>query len=179
MSSAVKLKAKRQCRPIYLSVQRLVNPETGELIGALVPSHPIDQRLLRERKYHVGTELRAELKRPRNPRFNRLVHALGALASDQIDAFSGLDAHAAIKRLQRESGLCCEEMELDLGPLGKLAVKVPQSIAFDEMDETQFHELFRGISRHLAMTYWPGLSEDDVAQQAELMTGSYGEDAGA
>lgn len=162
-------KPKRPRRPVYFRVERLVRPDTGEEVGALVPRYACDLRAMRERKYVVGAELRAELKRPRNPAFHRLVHALGGMAVDQIDGFGDLDAHAAVKRLQREAGVACEEMMIDLGPLGQVPVKVPRSIAFDEMDDGEFSELFRGICRHIAATYWPGMSEDEIAQQAELM----------
>jgi hypothetical protein len=57
-------KAKRQlrARDIRVTVMRVVLPETGELIGALVPDHPIDRRSMKERKFHVGKQLRATLR---------------------------------------------------------------------------------------------------------------------
>ena len=89
-SPLAKAKAKRARRPIYLLVRKLVDPETGELVGALVPANMIDQRLLRERKFNVGREVRAELKQSRNPAFHRLAHALGHLLVDNVDGFEAL-----------------------------------------------------------------------------------------
>lgn len=169
-SPLAKAKAKRARRPIYLLVRKLVDPETGELVGALVPANMIDQRLLRERKFNVGREVRAELKQSRNPAFHRLAHALGHLLVDNVDGFEALDAHAALKRVQAESGICCEPLEIDLGPLGKVSVHQPRSIAFDEMDEAEFGEFFRGVCNFIDQRYLPGLT-GDIRAEYLLMTG--------
>ena len=51
--AAKRIRAKRARRPVYLMVRKLVDPKTGEEIGALVPANQIDARLLRERKFHT------------------------------------------------------------------------------------------------------------------------------
>lgn len=160
--------AKRAKRPIYFTVERLVRVSTGEEVGALVPRYRCDAKEMRARKYCVGTELRAELKKPRNPKFHRLAHALGQLAVDHIEGFESLSAHDALKRLQRECGVQCESQELDLGPLGKVPVSVPRSIAFDELDEGEFGELFAGVVLHIRKAYWPTLSEEAIEELTHM-----------
>lgn len=162
-------KGKRRTRPVYLTVRQMIDQETGEVMGALVPSTSWDRKAMRDRKYATGTELRAELKKPRNPKFNRLVHALGAMLVEHLDAFSGMDAHDAIKRCQRESGLFCEKVATEVPGLGTLTLNMAQSLAFDSMDEGAFQELFRGLCRHVSSTYWLSMTEDQIAEQAELM----------
>lgn len=161
MNAAAK---KRQRRPLYMRVERLVRPETGEAVGALVPLTKWDARAMRERKYHVGTEVRAELKKPRNAKFMRLAHAIGALMVDQHNAFAGLSTHDALKRLQGESGAACETVEYDLPGTGKLIRTEPRSLAFDEMDEGEFQEVVKTIYRHIAATYWTALDETAVEE---------------
>ncbi|MCC4588732.1 DUF1367 family protein [Xanthomonas sp. NCPPB 1067] len=168
--AAKKVRAKRAARPIYLVVRKLIDPDTGELVGALVPANQIDSRLLRERRFNVGREIRAELKQPRNPAFHRMVHALGHLMVDGIEGFETLTAHDAIKRVQTEAGVFCEPFEIDLGPLGKASVAQPRSIAFDEMDEGEFGEFFRGICDHIDKRYLPGLT-DTLRAEYLLMAG--------
>lgn len=170
MSTVAQLKAaKRARRPIYMVVRRLVDPATGEEMGALVPANEIDRRLMKERRFHVNREVRAELKQPRNPGFHRLFHAIGHLMVDNVDDFRDLTAHDAIKRLQRESGVCCEEIEMDLGPLiGKVPVKVPRSMAFDEMPEDEAKVLFEGITAHIGANY-ASVMLDDVRAEFWLM----------
>lgn len=169
MTAALAKRAARKIRPIYFSVRKVADVETGEVIGALVPLTGWDRRAMRERKYHVGAELRAELKRPRNPKFNRLVHALGALLVEHVEAFAGMDAHDAIKRCQREAGLFCEAMTTEVKGIGTLTLNVAQSLAFDSLDEGDFQEFFRGLCRHVSAHYWPTMTEEQVAEQAELM----------
>lgn len=159
---------KRAKRPIYFTVERLVRVSTGEEVGALVPRYQCDLKEMRARKYCVGTELRVELKKPRNPKFHRLAHALGQLAVDHIEGFESLSAHDALKRLQRECGVQCESQELDLGPLGKVPVSVPRSIAFDELDEGEFGELFAGVVLHIRKAYWPTLSEEAIEELTHM-----------
>lgn len=168
--AAKKIRAKRARRPVYLLVRRLVDPSTGELVGCLVPANDIDQRLLRERRFVVGKEIRAELKQSRNPAFHRLVHAVGYLLVDHVDGFESMTAHDAIKEIQKRAGVFCEPMEIDLGQLGKVEVQVPRSIAFDEMDEGEFHELFRGLTDYIDRHLISGLV-DSVRGDYLLMTG--------
>ncbi|RJG13471.1 hypothetical protein D3879_09555 [Pseudomonas cavernicola] len=165
-----KKSTKRADRPIYMTVRKLVNPKTGEEVSALVPGSGIDSYLMHELGLRTGDDVRAVLKLPRNAKFHRLVHALGKLVAEQIEDFQGLSAHDAIKRLQRESGICCEVQSINLPGFGALDVAVAQSIAFDEMDEGAFRELYKGICRHICERYWPTLTPEQVADMAELMT---------
>lgn len=145
--------AKRARRPIYLVPRRMVDAETGEEMGALVPAHPIDRRLLRERGFRRDIPIRAEMKQSRNVKFHRLAHAVGNLLADNVEAFAGLTGHEALKLVQMESGVCCEPMELNLGPLGKVQVKQPRSLAFDEMAEDEFGVFFEGITAYIGEHY--------------------------
>lgn len=152
--AAKKIRAKRARRPVYLMVRRLMDPVTGELLGALVPANEIDQRLLRDRRFVVGKEIRAELKQSRNPAFHRLVHAVGYLLVDHVEEFRDITAHEAIKRVQRAAGICCEPTDIDLGPvLGKVTAMQARSLAFDELDEDEFRAFFNGITSYIAEHY--------------------------
>ena len=161
-TAAEKRAAKRARRPVYLVVRKLMDPDTGEVIGALVPAHPIDQRLLKERKFHVNREVRAELKQPRNAAFHRLAHAVGHLLVDNVEEFRDVTAHEALKRVQRAAGVCCEPFEIDLGPvLGKVTAMQARSLAFDEMEEDEFRTFFDGVTAYIGEHY-AGVMLDEV-----------------
>lgn len=155
--AAKKIKAKRARRPIYLMVTRLIDGSTGRDVGALIPANDIDARLLRERGFKVGKEIRAELKQPRNPGFHRLAHAIGNLLVDNVEKFCGKGGHEVLKEVQAESGVCCdsETFVIDLGTFGRHEVKrnVPRSIAFDEMEEDEFVIFFNGITAYIGEHY--------------------------
>ena len=163
-AAAKKVQAKRARRPVYLMVRKLVDPKTGEEIGALVPANQIDARLLRERKFHTGREVRAELKQPRNPAFHRLAHAVGHLLVDNVEEFRDMDAHGALKAIQAKTGVCCEPLEIDLGSLGKVTAQVPRSLAFDEMAEDEFAKLFEAVTAYIGEHYASVLLEDVRAE---------------
>jgi len=160
-------------RPIYALCLRLVDPATGEEIGAFAPSNDIDRRLAKDRGYRVGHEYRLEIKASRNAAFHRLAHVIGHLLVDNVEAFRDLDAHAALKQVQLDSGICCEMVEMDASPVVKalldaaetvlgagarkvlaavlpeirtIPVKVAQSLAFDSMEEEAFAGFFKGIT---------------------------------
>lgn len=171
---AQKKAAKRARRPIYATVRKLMDPATGEEFGCFVPSNPIDQRLAKERKYKLGSELRLEIKRPRNPGFHRLAHAIGALLVDNVDGFEGLDAHDAIKRVQRESGVCCEEVEIDIPGMGKLLAKQAESIAFDEMTPERFNTFFKGITDYIDLHYAAALTAEVRTEYFLMVEGNNG-----
>ena len=183
-------------RPVYFVVRPMADPSTGELVGCLVPQDATNQRILRERKYRTNDVLRATLNNPRNGRFHRLVHQLGTVVRQNIDDFQHLDSHAAIKKLQRDSGVCCDVQSIDATPvvsailaaaeslLGAAAARMlssvlpeirtidvltPASIAFDCMDESDFRILWDGICGHLVARYWPTLTIDQITAMAELM----------
>lgn len=168
-AAARKIRAKRQRRPLYFCVARAGDVPRGT--GVLVPLTKWDQCAMRDRKLGVGSEVRAVLTKPRNVAFHRLAHALGRMVAEQIEGFEGMDAHDALKRLQMECGAFCDEvtMHIDLGELGKHAVPVkqPRSIAFDELDESEFSQLVETIYRHIAATYWKGMTTEAVAEMVE------------
>lgn len=168
-------RTKRPSRPIIFVVERLVRPGTGEAVGALVPSTTLDQRLMRERKYHIGTELRADLKNVRNVKFWRLSHVLSAWLADNVDGFDGLACHDALKKLQTDSGIGCAEESFDLGTLGKVTRTVAESLNFFDMDEGRFSELWDGGNGEggwlgwLRRTKWGGLDPASVDEVEEML----------
>lgn len=163
-SAQKKIRAKRARRPIYVTCMRLVDPSTGVEYGAFVPSHPIDQRLAKERGFRVGREYRAEIKQAREGWQHRLIHKIGQLMVDNVDGWEDMRSHDAVKRLQRESGTCCEEMEIDVPGVGRLVVKQAESLAFDEMEQDRFEQLFDGITEHIGTNYTQVLLGDVRAE---------------
>lgn len=154
---------------ISLTVRRLIDPATGQLVGALVPSSDVDAYLIREKRLRICERVMVEMRVPRNEKFHRMMHVLGRLMVEQVAGFDGLTAHGALKRLQRESGMCCDEQILEIPGLGEITVKIPQSMAFDQMDEAQAKELWHGICNHVCSRYWPDLDMGAIEEQAQLM----------
>ena len=137
--------------------------------GALVPADPCQASKLRERGYHLDDLIAADLTKPRNPKFNRLVHQLGQLVVQNIDAFSGLDAHKAIKRLQIEGRIACDEIGVMVANFGMVIQFIPRSLSFESMDESEYQEAAKGICRTIAERYWKDCSPEEIERMADCM----------
>ncbi|EWC39572.1 hypothetical protein [Stutzerimonas stutzeri] len=156
--------------PVYLTLRKMIDPATGKERAAFVAASEADASLMAERGFKLNAKVRADIKQPRNERFNRLVHGLGRVLAQNIDRFAGMQAHAAIKELQAESGVYCDREEFDIPGLGRLSRQVPQSLAFDSMGEEAFQDFWRQCCAYLVKTDWPTLTEERLTEMAEFET---------
>lgn len=194
------MKTKRTKKPerrtLFFTVRKakLIDHTTGELlhevVGVLVPRDGLMRRYMRERGYHVGAELKGDLRKDRGYQQFRVAHGLGLLCIEQIERFAefGKDAHAALKALQRESGIACEVTKIDAKPivdavlaaagqylpsceiseihhalslLNTIEIADAKSLAYDAMEAGEFTEVFDALCRHVLKTYWPDLDEEE------------------
>lgn len=197
-TALARAKAKRARRPIYGEFVEVAVLSTGEKRTAFIASHPIDRNLLKERGWRKGDEVRAEFKRPRNVKFHRLAHAIGVLLVENVEGFEMLDGHDALKRVQLESGVCCEMIEMDASPvvsalldaaeallgkgarvvlagvlpkIKKIPVKIAESLAFDEMTAERFDTFFNGITDYIDRTYQSAMTDNVRAEYLLMVQG--------
>ncbi|WP_284076325.1 hypothetical protein [Herbaspirillum aquaticum] len=137
--------------------------------GCLVPADGISQQRLRARNYRLNDIVFAEIRKPRNPKFHRLAHQLGTILVENLDDFAGKNAHQALKKVQLDGNIACEESLAILPGVGVMQVLTPTSLAFDQMDELEFRDFMAAACAHISKKYWPGMS----AEQIELMASVY------
>jgi hypothetical protein len=137
--------------------------------GALVPADQFASKLLRERKYAIGDIVSAVITKPRNPGFWRLAHQLGTLVVENIEGFEGMDSHKAIKRLQREAMIECDEFVFNVPGCGMVTQYIPRSLSFESMSDELFHEVYQGICRWIVKTYWKDETPENIERMAGLM----------
>lgn len=138
--------------------------------GALVPADQFSAERLRQRNYAIGDELSAELRKARNPKFNRMVHQLGQLLIQNVEAFAlYTDAHAVLKRLQIEADIACDHVAILVPNLGMVEQRIPQSLSFETMDDGTFQEVHKAFCKHIAKAYWPDLTPEQIASMTSLM----------
>lgn len=135
--------------------------------GGLEPADVRSRAVLRERGYKVGDVVAGELKKPRSPGFHRLAHQVGALAAANIEAFSGLTAHAVLKRIQIEGNIGCDEIALIFPGVGPCSYRVPRSLSFESMDEGEFRPIVSGMCEHLSRVYWPSMTPEQIEAMAD------------
>lgn len=130
---------------------------------------PADAETLeRVKKAGRNAALFGDFRKPRNPQFHRLMHALGGLAVENLAEFEDLDAHGALKRLQTEADVECDRMAIfdpqqpSSDPRGAvMEIRAPRSLSFASMDEEKFREVSRAICHRLT-AYWPDCSIEDI-----------------
>lgn len=137
--------------------------------GSLVPGDDLALARLRARGYKLGDWVTAEIRKPRNPKFHRMAHALGHLLSENIDAFTGMNAHAVLKRLQLESGVGCEAVGIFVPGVGMCEHRQALSLSFENLDEGEFQEIYAGLCQHVIARYWPGLDPEEIERMASLV----------
>lgn len=86
--------------------------------------------------------------------FYRKAHVLSGWLADNVEAFSGLSQHDALKKLQELSGIGVESVEYDLPGIGKLTRTEAESLNFADMDEGRFNELWSGADGHGGWIGW-------------------------
>lgn len=163
--------------------------------GVLVPADVFARKQLERKKLKEGSVVKLYVSKLRNPKFNRLVHNIGTLVVKNIEDFFGLDAHGAIKRLQYEGNIYCDELPVKIfgfdvkvwtyvrtvvEPIlnmvgfritddGYMVVRMPRSLSFDSMDEAEFHDAARQICRLIAERYWANMEPEQIEQMAGCM----------
>ncbi len=158
---------KKEARPIFLVVRKMVDPATGEEVGCYVPANQGSRDEGKRRKYTVGTRLKAELTRPRNILFWRKAHVLAELCIEHIDAFTSLDQHAALKKLQLGADAECDHIDF-LIPGNPIRYRQARTLAFDSMDEGVFTQVYDKIVEHIKDRYFPEWDDDQMQQLIDL-----------
>lgn len=137
--------------------------------GGLVPADSFAQTQLKNKKLKLDDLVGAVITKLRNPKFNRLVHRIGQLCAANIEAFSGLDAHVVIKRLQIEGRIACDEIGVMVQGYGMVIQFIPRSMSFESMDEAEYHDCAKQICRLIAERYWKGLEPEQIENMANCM----------
>lgn len=137
--------------------------------GTLAPADQFASEELRRRKFRVGDTVSADPKHPRNPKAWSRAHKLAQLLIENLDEFTNQDAHGVLKRLQFEGDIACEYMDVKVPGYGIVTQRWPKSLAYDQMDEGEFQEVYAQLCQHIIDQYWPELSEDEIADMASLV----------
>ncbi len=136
--------------------------------GGFAPADGGTANRLREKGVRIGDLVFVEMKKPRNPKFHRLVHAFGEILVQNIEAFEAMNSHSVLKRLQIEANVGCDEMAVIFPGIGPCTYRIPRSLSFESMDESEFGEVFKGFCRYVSKTYWPSMEPEAIERMAEM-----------
>ena len=137
--------------------------------GRFEPYDDMSRELLRKKRLRRGDVISATLKKARNPTNWRRAHKLAQLLIQNLDEFANGEAHAVLKRLQLEADIGCDYIACNLPGIGAVHYRVPKSLAFDEMEETEFDAIYGQFCQHIINAYWPELTPDEIEEMAGLV----------
>ena len=129
--------------------------------GGFEPYDDYERVRLNKLGLKVGDVVSCPIYRTRNPKFNRLAHKLGGLVAENIESFKNYSSHGALKRLQIESNTGCSEIAFMQNGV-MFIQRIPESISFDNMDESQFQTVIRHIAQHIIDNYWHTCTQEDI-----------------
>lgn len=147
-------RAKRKREPVFLRV----TPQ-----GTFEPASDLYRQMLRAKGFKVGEVVKAELSRPRHPKHHRLVMALLQKVLDNADGLMTMDQLLTIVKIKMGRAVPFTDS-------ATLKVYwVPESIAFDSMDQAEFEVFWKDLCTLVSRDYFPHLSAIQVAELAEMM----------
>lgn len=156
-------------RAIMAVVRKLVDPDTGEIYPCFVPAYQLDRLALRQREVRTNDLVLIDVFKDRNPRFWRLFHALSGFLADNVDELNGLKHHDALKKVQRDSRIHCELVDVFADDGAKVGQIVQAcSLSFDNTDETLAAEIWDQLCDYVARTYFPGWDDEQVKAAAAM-----------
>jgi hypothetical protein len=119
--------------------------------------------MLRAKKYRVGDLVRAELSKPRYAKHHRLVFATLRKVIDNLD--TPMTEYQLLSILKIKMG----RVETFIDSASGKVYYIPESIAFDAMEEGDFSQFHKEMNRVISRDYLPGMSEAQVAELAMMM----------
>jgi hypothetical protein len=137
--------------------------------GSFVPSTEASKQICRTRKLYTGIEVIAYLYEVRSLEQWHKAHGFGAALVEHVEDFHGLNAHSALKKIQTDGNIGCETETFDLGTLGKVTRSVAKSLAWYEMDEGEFQEIYGRMLEYVRQRYWPSLDESGMLALQKLL----------
>ena len=166
------MSAKPKAQPRRRVYLRYVSPRRSGGPAGFVPADAVSEELVRRKRLRQGDLVRADVTKTdeRNGRQWRAAHALGKLIaenSEQFEEFAS-DPHAALKRLQVLSGVGCDDQLISHPGLGKMLVRTPRSLAFDEMPQDEWEAVYSGFCEYIRTHVWPGLTDEQIQDMARL-----------
>jgi hypothetical protein len=132
-------------------------------LSGFVPDDEASAELAR--KFAVNETYKAEVTKPRNLKMHRRYWALVTMVFHNCDQFKSVEQ-------------CHQYLKLRAGHSTTVVSKttgevylVPDSIAFDKLDDTGFQEFWNKIVGVICEEIIPGLSADDLQLELEKLCG--------
>ncbi len=151
----------------------------GAIRFVFVAADAYSSEMAKAKKLREGDLLRTWFGKPHDHKAWARIHRLGQLMVENVAGFEHLNAHQAVKKLQQDAGVECDEKAIagieytcpdcaTIHEIPNLTIRVPRSLAWDEMDGAAFEAVYSAIVKHVIAHIWPELSEANIEEMASL-----------
>lgn len=116
-------------------------------------------------KIKMGSAVSVEIKRPRNIQMHKLYWALIGIVHENQDRYETTEQlHSAIK-------IAAGHYDLLTMPSGQ-EYKIPKSISFEKMDQTEFSQFYDRVCDLVAKHFLPGVNVQALKAEVQQMIGA-------
>ena len=143
--------------------------------GTMSPADRFTHDRVVGKGYHDRDIVVVTIRKPRSVWQHKRAHIFGRIVGENVERFSsyvskkGVDAHGVLKCLQWEADISCSHIPMMVPSLGMVTVKIPNSLAFDQMDNGEFEEVYSALCEYVARVYWTGLTQEQIEEMERLM----------
>lgn len=146
-------RSKPRKEPAYLRVVK----------GGFEPASAYYAEMLRNKGIKIGDVVRVEMTKPRYPRHHRLVMAALQKVLDNQEGLLTMNQLLTVVKIKMGYA------EPFVDAVAGKTYWVPQSIAFDAMDQSEFEVFWKDLCKLIARDYFHGMTDAQVAQLADMM----------
>ncbi len=130
----------------------------------LVPLY--DEDYEEKRKLVIGKDYLADIKTPRNLKFHRLYFSLINCAWDlQSEVRREKMFHNSIENFRKTVQISAGHFELVYNVRLKDWVEIPKSISFENMEESEFKDLYERVRDVLFRVFLKGIITEELFEQ--------------
>jgi hypothetical protein len=138
--------------------------------GTLAPGDRYSQSLVA--KLQEGRAVLATVKRMRNPQFHRKFFALAHMAFEQWNpegkSIAGAPAMKSFERFRKDLVIQAGYYEIVLGIDGEARLEA-KSIAFGNMDQAEFEQIYESVVAVLCAGIMPGLTVAEAQRLSDAV----------
>lgn len=152
--------------PLFVKSRDMIDPETGEIVRALVPDNALSVETLA--KVRAGRTLHVITETARNYDQLKLLWAMAEKIHQNSERFTS--AKHVVRELKLNTGHV-EREQLNIAGLGIVERTWPASINYESMPQGEFQVWLEKALAYVRSDIWPGMPEGVLKDEITAMLG--------
>ncbi len=152
--------------PLFVKARDMIDPETGEIVRALVPDNALSVETLA--KVRMGRTLHVITETARNYDQLKLLWAMAEKIHQNSERFTSREH--VVRELKLNTGHV-EREQLNIPGLGIVERTWPASIDYESMTQAEFQIWLEKALAYIRSDIWPGMPEGPLKDEITAMLG--------